>query len=36
MSKAFSEEQKQEWRDKIQQQQTSGFSKAKWCRENNT
>lgn len=35
MSKAFSEEQKQEWREKIEQQQASGESKAKWCRKNN-
>ena len=33
MSKPVSPEKKQEWREKILQQQSSGLSIEKWCRE---
>lgn len=35
MTKPFSEEQKQQWKENILKQQKSGLSIARWCRENN-
>ncbi len=34
MSQPFSEEQKQQWREKIISQKNSGISIAAWCRQN--
>jgi hypothetical protein len=36
MSQGFSEEQKQQWKEKIIAQKNSGISIAAWCRQNNT
>ena len=34
MAKPFSEELKQQWRDKILEQRSSGISIPAWCRQN--
>ena len=34
MAKPLTAAQKHEWEEKIQEQKTSGFSIAKWCRDN--
>jgi len=35
MPQPFSEEQKQQWKERILKQRESGFSIASWCRKNN-